>query len=192
MNETVFEEHDLAKDIGKTCNAGSEVVVNGSRVGATVPTDTRELLYGDLSVRGANWAALVFGGVAFLIACFSKSLDFDMESKYEGDDTRLTIYDPNAFAAGIFFHLFAASTVIAATLSSLLVLPALSVEASSMMGVDRNMTFDDSCEKLGFNHIQRFRALGAVLVTSVCSIVFVGVMVRAVKYDAKASKKSSL
>lgn len=188
LNESVFKETVLTKDLLPTCNAGSEQLVGdpAARVGASVPTDTRELLYGTLSVRGANISALVLGGVAFLICFFSKSIDPDMESKYEEGSYMLS-GDPRAYFAGILFRLCAAGTALAMTLSALLVVPALAVEAASMVGVNRSMDFDDSCEDLGLNHIQRFEMLSAILVLSVSSVVAVGFMVYAIKYDAKAS-----
>ena len=186
LNEAVFKETDLMKDVGLTCNAGSEVLVNAARTGETPPTDTRELLYGTLSVRGANISALVLGGVAFLIAYFSKSLDIDMESKYEEGSYMLS-GTPRAYFAGILFRLCAAGAALAMTLSTLLVVPALGVEAASMPGVNRSMTFDKTCEDLGPNHIERFDMLAAILVLSASSVVAVGFMVYAIKYDAKAS-----
>ena len=153
---------------------------------ANVSTDTRELLYGALSVRYANIVALVLGGVAFLIVVFSKSLDIDMESKYEKDSYMLS-GTPRAYLTGILFRLCAAGAALAMTLSTLLVVPALGVEAASMPGVNRSMTFDKTCEDLGPNHIERFDMLAAILVLSASSVVAVGFMVYAIKYDAKAS-----
>lgn len=214
LNESVFKETDLMKDVGKTCNAGSESMSVGycidlsartpeqcaiqfgdwnastythpTRAGPTEPSDTRELLYGTLSVRGASISALVLGGVAFLIAYYSKSLDIDMESKYEEGSYMLS-GTPRAYFAGVLFRLCAAGAVLATTLSTLLVVPALGVEAKSMHGVNRSMTFPSSCEDLGPNHIQRFEMLSAMLVLSISSVVAVGFMVYAIKYDAKAS-----
>ena len=186
LNEAVFKETDLMKDVGLTCNAGSEVLVNAARTGETPPTDTRELLYGTLSVRGANISALVLGGVAFLIAYFSKSLDIDMESKYEEGSYMLS-GTPRAYFAGILFRLCAAGAALAMTLSTLLVVPALGVEAASMPGVNRSTTIPDECKDLGPTQLERFDILSAILLLSASSVVAVGFMVYAIKYDAKAS-----
>ena len=72
LNESVFKETDLSKPLGSVCNyvAGSLSPVSGEQL-----MDSRELLYGTFSVRGANISALILSSIAFGIAYFAKSID---------------------------------------------------------------------------------------------------------------------
>ena len=181
LNESVFTETDVTKPLGSLCNiVGDKLKSSASGV------DTREMLYGTLSVRGANIAALVLGTIAFATAAISKNLDLDMESKYQ-EGSYMLYGNPRAFISGILFRLCAAGAALAMTLSSLLVLSPLTVELSTLGGVNRSMTPDADCTDLGPNQIERANLLSAVLVLSAASVFAVGFMVHAIKYDAKAS-----
>ena len=179
LNESVFKDTDLSKELGDLCNYGS----NGLMPSAA--DDYREFLYGTLSVRGANISALVFGALAFLIAYFAKSIDIDMESKYQ-EGSYMLYGNPREYISGIFFRLCAASAALAMTLSTLLVVPVLAMEGSGLP-VDRNLTTPADCKELGPNQFERVNLLSSVFVLSASSVVAVGFMVYAIKYDAKAS-----
>ena len=179
LNESVFKDTDLSKELGNLCNYGS----NGLMPSAA--DDYREFLYGTLSVRGANISALVFGALAFLIAYFAKSIDIDMESKYQ-EGSYMLYGNPREYISGIFFRLCAASAALAMTLSTLLVVPVLAMEGSGLP-VDRNLTTPADCKELGPNQFERVNLLSSVFVLSASSVVAVGFMVYAIKYDAKAS-----
>ena len=180
LNESVFKDTDLSKDLGELCNYGSNGLMPISDV-----TDNREFLYGTLSVRGANISALVFGALAFLIAYFAKSIDIDMESKYQ-EGSYMLYGNPREYISGIFFRLCAASAALAMTLSTLLVVPALMMESFGLP-FDRNLTTPADCKELGPNQFERVNLLSSVFVLSASSVVAVGFMVYAIKYDAKAS-----
>tara|TARA_B110000858_G_scaffold181627_1_gene220248 strand:- start:2057 stop:2668 length:612 start_codon:yes stop_codon:yes gene_type:complete len=180
LNESVFTETDVTKPLGSLCN------IVGDELKLASGVDTREMLYGSLSVRGANIAALVLGTLAFATAAISKNLDLDMESKYQ-EGSYMLYGNPRAFISGILFRLCAAGAALAMTLSSLLVLSPLTVELSTLGGVNRSMTPAADCTDLGPNQIERANLLSAVLVLSAASVFAVGFMVHAIKYDAKAS-----
>jgi hypothetical protein len=180
LNESVFTETDVTKPLGSLCN------IVGDELKLASGVDTREMLYGSLSVRGANIAALVLGTLAFATAAISKNLDLDMESKYQ-EGSYMLYGNPRAFISGILFRLCAAGAALAMTLSSLLVLSPLTVELSTLGGVNRSMTPAPECTDLGPNQIERANLLSAVLVLSAASVFAVGFMVHAIKYDAKAS-----
>ena len=95
LNESVYKETDLSKAVGQTCgvDAAGQLVV-----GDTV--DGRGLLYGPVSVRGATISALVLGALSYLIAFFSKSLDLEMDSKYQ-EGSYMLYGNPRAYLAGI-------------------------------------------------------------------------------------------
>ena len=181
LNESVFKETDLSKPLGSLCNYVSgelEPVVNA--------LDTRELLYGTFSVRGANISALILGSIAFGIAYFAKSIDLDMESKYQSGSYML-YGKPREYISGIFFRLCAAGAALAMTVSTLLVVPALGYDAMSIANVNRSLTIPAACKDLGPTQLERHNLLSSVLVLSASSVVAVGFMVYAIKYDAKAS-----
>lgn len=181
LNESVFTKTDLSQPIGKVC----DIVERELKV--TDGTDVRELLYGTLSVRGANISALVLGVVAFGVAFFSKSLDLEMESKYQ-EASYMLYGKPRAYIAGILFRLCAVGTALAMTLSTLLIVPVLAVESMDVVGANRSLSTaacDD--QKLGPNQLERFDLLSVMLVLSASSVAAVGFMVYAIKYDAKAS-----
>lgn len=180
LNESAFKETDVTKPLGSLCN------IVGDELKLASGVDTREMLYGSLSVRGANIAALVLGTLAFATAAISKNLDLDMESKYQ-EGSYMLYGNPRAFISGILFRLCAAGAALAMTLSSLLVLPPLTVELNTLGGVNRSMTPAADCTDLGPNQIERANLLSAVLVLSAASVFAVGFMVHAIKYDAKAS-----
>ena len=180
LNESAFKETDVTKPLGSLCN------IVGDELKLASGVDTREMLYGSLSVRGANIAALVLGTLAFATAAISKNLDLDMESKYQ-EGSYMLYGNPRAFISGILFRLCAAGAALAMTLSSLLVLPPLTVELNTLGGVNRSMTPAPECTDLGPNQIERANLLSAVLVLSAASVFAVGFMVHAIKYDAKAS-----
>lgn len=180
LNESAFKETDVTKPLGSLCN------IVGDELKLASGVDTREMLYGSLSVRGANIAALVLGTLAFATAAMSKNLDLDMESKYQ-EGSYMLYGNPRAFISGILFRLCAAGAALAMTLSSLLVLSPLTVELSTLGGVNRSMTPAADCTDLGPNQIERANLLSAVLVLSAASVFAVGFMVHAIKYDAKAS-----
>jgi multisubunit Na+/H+ antiporter MnhB subunit len=180
LNESAFKETDLTKPVGDLCN------IVGDELKLASGVDTREMLYGSLSVRGANIAALVLGTLAFATAAMSKNLDLGMESKYQ-EGSYMLYGNPRAFISGILFRLCAAGAALAMTLSSLLVLSPLTTELSALGGVNRSMTPAADCTDLGPNQIERADLLSAVLVLSAASVFAVGFMVHAIKYDAKAS-----
>jgi hypothetical protein len=182
LNEGVYKETDLSKAVGQTCgvNAAGQLVA-----GSTL--DARGLLYGPVSVRGATISALVLGVLSFLIAFLSKSLDFEMDSKYQ-EGSYMLYGNPRAYLAGIAFRLSAAGTALAMTVSSLLVLVPLSHNLGFLtVAADVNRTSPAACDDLGANELERFDLLSAILVLSATSVCAVGFMVHAVKYDAKAS-----
>lgn len=182
LNESVYKETDLSKAVGDTCGvnaADGQLVVGGT-------TDARGLLYGPVSVRGATISALVLGALSYLIAFFSKSLDLEMDSKYQ-DGSYMLYGNPRAYLAGIAFRLSAAGTALAMTVSSLLVLVPLGSNLGFLTVADVNRTSPAACDDLGANELERFDLLSAILVLSATSVCAVGFMVHAVKYDAKAS-----
>jgi hypothetical protein len=181
LNESVYKETDLSKAVGQTCgvDAAGQLVV-----GDTV--DGRGLLYGPVSVRGATISALVLGALSYLIAFFSKSLDLEMDSKYQ-EGSYMLYGNPRAYLAGIAFRLSAAGTALAMTVSSLLVLVPLGSNLGFLTVADVNRTSPAACDDLGANELERFDLLSAILVLSATSVCAVGFMVHAVKYDAKAS-----
>jgi len=183
LNESVFKETDLSKPLGSVCNyvAGSLSPVSGEQL-----MDSRELLYGTFSVRGANISALILSSIAFGIAYFAKSIDLDMESKYQVGSYML-YGKPREYISGIFFRLCAAGAALAMTVSTLLVVPALGIDAMSIAGVNRSLTVPAACKDLGPTQLERYNLLSSVLVLSASSVVAVGFMVYAIKYDAKAS-----
>ena len=182
LNETVYTETDLSQPMGKLCD-----IVDSELREKPAGTDVRELLYGTLSVRGANISALVLGVVAFGVAFFSKSLDLEMESKYQ-EASYMLYGKPRAYIAGILFRLCAVGTALAMTLSTLLIVPVLAIESMQVVGVNRSLS-TAACDdkKLGPNQLERFDLLSVMLVLSASSVAAVGFMVYAIKYDAKAS-----
>lgn len=181
LNESIFKDTDLSNELGNLCNYdhASKALVSSAA------TDNREFLYGTLSVRGANISALVFGALAFVIAYFAKSIDIDMESKYQ-EGSYMLYGNPREYISGIFFRLCAASAALAMTLSTLLVVPVLAMEGNDLP-VDRNVSSPADCKDLGPNQFERVNLLSSVFVLSASSVVAVGFMVYAIKYDAKAS-----
>ena len=157
---------------------------------------SREFLYGGFSARGAAISAIVLSIGTFVLAVTVPELDLDMDAgKYVGKSW-FHEGDTKKFVAGVFYRLMVAGIVL-----SLGILGATSVGALFLQGfvpsagVDYDDTDDFSsrdvseCKDIDDSVVYRSDALKASVFLSGVSVIAVGFLAYAVKYDRKASEK---
>lgn len=157
---------------------------------------SREFLYGGFSARGAAVSAIVLSIGTFVLAVTVPELDLNMDAgKYVGKSW-FHEGDTKKFVAGVFYRLMMAGIVL-----SLGILGATSVGALFLQGfvpsagVDYDDTDDFSsrdvseCKDIDDNVVYRSDALKAAVFLSGVSVIAVGFLAYAVKYDRKASEK---
>lgn len=157
---------------------------------------SREFLYGGFSARGAAVSAIVLSIGTFVLAVIIPELDLDMDAgKYVGKSW-FHEGDTKKFVAGVFYRLMVAGIVL-----SLGILGATSVGALFLQGfvpsagVDYDDTDDFSsrdvseCKDIDDSVVYRSDALKASVFLSGVSVIAVGFLAYAVKYDRKASEK---
>ena len=157
---------------------------------------SREFLYGGFSARGAAVSAIVLSIGTFVLAVTVPELDLDMDAgKYVGKSW-FHEGDTKKFVAGVFYRLMVAGIVL-----SLGILGATSVGALFLQGfvpsagVDYDDTDDFSsrdvseCKDIDDSVVYRSDALKASVFLSGVSVIAVGFLAYAVKYDRKASEK---
>ena len=157
---------------------------------------SREFLYGGFSARYAAVSAIVLSIGTFVLAVTVPELDLDMDAgKYVGKSW-FHEGDTKKFVAGVFYRLMVAGIIL-----SLGILGATSVGALFLQGfvpsagVDYDDTDDFSsrdvseCKDIDDSVVYRSDALKASVFLSGVSVIAVGFLAYAVKYDRKASEK---
>jgi hypothetical protein len=158
---------------------------------------SREFLYGGFSARYAAVSAIVLSIGTFVLAVTVPELDLDMDAgKYVGNSW-FHEGDTKKFVAGVFFRMMVAGLVL-----SLGMLGATSVGALFLQGFvpSAGVDYDDAddfstrdlseCDGIADNVVYRSDALKASVFLSGVSVIAVGFLAYAVRYDRKASAKS--
>ena len=159
---------------------------------------SREFLYGGFSARGSAVSAIVLSIGTFVLAVTVPELDLDMDAGKYVDKSWFHEGDTKKFVAGVFYRLMVAGIVL-----SLGILGATSVGALFLQGfvpsagVDYDDTDDFSsrdvseCKDIDDSVVYRSDALKASVFLSGVSVIAVGFLAYAVKYDRKASEKKA-
>ena len=154
----------------------------------------RELLYGVFSARGATISAIILSVFAFILSVIGIGLDLDMDAAKYPSGAWIHVGDTKSFVGGVLFRLLVVGSLLSMFLAALCSLGALVQQGYvPSAGLDMGQEdfnprkLPDDCTDLDDNVIRRSDNLKGSLFTSTASIVAIGFMVYAIKYDIKAS-----